>query len=264
MEPAIRLIAFFGVLLAMAGWELIAPRRPLTVGKVWRWTTNLALTVLNTVAARLLIPITAAGLAQHALQRDWGALNRVDWPFGIELLLSVIALDLAIYGQHVLFHAAPWFWRLHRVHHADLDIDASTGLRFHTLEILLSALLKLGLVLLIGPPVWGVIVFEVVLNATSVFNHSNVWLPDWCDRGLRWLIVTPDMHRVHHSTIPAETNSNFGFNLSCWDRLFRTYRDQPAAGHAEVTIGLPWPRDERTCCRLPGALGLPFRNPPPS
>lgn len=264
MESFVRLAGFLGVLLVMASWELIAPRRTLTAGKGWRWSTNLVLTVINTVAARLLIPLSAAGLAEQAAERGWGILNLIDLPFAIELMLSVVALDLAIFGQHVLFHAAPWLWRVHRVHHADLDCDASTGLRFHTLEILLSSLFKLGLVLLIGPPVWGVIAFEVVLNATSIFSHSNIWLPAWCDRGLRWLIVTPDMHRVHHSEVPAETNSNFGFNLSCWDRLFRTYRDQPAAGHDAATIGLPWPRDEAACCRLPGILRLPFRNPPPS
>lgn len=262
MEPVIRLSAFCGVLLVMAGWELMAPRRPLTAGKGRRWATNLTLTVLNTLAARLLIPLTAAGLAEQAVQHGWGILNQTSWPFAVELAVAVIAFDLAIYAQHVGFHAAPWFWRLHRVHHADLDCDVTTGLRFHTLEILLSALFKLGLVLAIGPPVWGVIVFEVVLNATSMFNHSNVWLPAWCDRGLRWWIVTPDMHRVHHSALPDETNSNYGFNLSCWDRLFGTYRDQPAAGHDGVTIGLEWPRDEPTCCRLPGVLALPFRDPP--
>lgn len=263
MEPVVRLAGFLGVLLIMASWELIAPRRIPMAGKGWRWSTNLVLIVINTVAARLLVPLTAVGLAGQASERGWGLLNLIDLPFAIELSLTVVVFDLAIFGQHVLFHASPWLWRLHRVHHADLDCDASTGLRFHTFEILLSALFKLGLVLLIGPPVWGVIAFEVVLNATSVFSHSNAWLPAWCDRSLRWLIVTPDMHRVHHSAVPAETNSNFGFNLSCWDRLFRTYRDQPAAGHDAVTIGLSWPRDEATCSRLPGVLRLPFRNPPP-
>lgn len=260
LEPVLRLSCFLGVLLGMALWEMAAPRRVLSVRKAPRWTANLGLVVLNTVLTRLVIPVTAAGTALTAGSRQWGLLHQVDWPDGLELLLAVTALDFAIYLQHVLFHAVPVLWRLHRVHHADLDLDVTTGLRFHTFEILLSALIKLGAVLVIGPSVLAVIVFEVLLNAAAMFNHSNVRLPERLDRALRWCIVTPDMHRVHHSIIHREMNSNYGFNIPWWDYLLGTYRAQPAHGHSQMTLGVAELREESQVDRLPGMLLLPFQS----
>lgn len=259
-EAAVRLGCFAGVLVAMAVWELLAPRRHLTVRKTPRWASNLGLVVLNTITARLLIPVTAVAAAGLAESRGWGVLHVVDWPRWWEMLIAIAALDLAIYLQHVMFHAVPALWRLHKVHHADLDLDVTTGLRFHTLEILLSALIKLAAVLVIGPSPVAVVVFEVLLNATSMFNHSNVRLPSGLDGWLRWLVVTPDMHRVHHSVIRRETNSNFGFNLPWWDHLLGTYRAQPRDGHTAMTIGLSDLRDEKIADRLPRMLVLPFQS----
>ncbi len=214
---------------------------------------------MNAGLARVVIPITAVAAAAVAESRGWGLLHLVDWPSGLELLLAVIALDFAIYLQHVMFHAIPLFWRLHKVHHADPDIDVTTGLRFHTLEILLSALIKLGAVFLLGPRVIAVVIFEVLLNATSMFNHSNVKLPAGLDWLLRWFVVTPDMHRVHHSVIPKETNSNFGFNMPWWDFLLGTYRTEPQAGHEDMTIGLAEYREEQQTTRLLNLLLIPFQ-----
>jgi sterol desaturase/sphingolipid hydroxylase (fatty acid hydroxylase superfamily) len=206
-------------------------------------------------------PLSAAAMAALAAARAWGLLNWIEWPAWLELVLAVIALDLAIYLQHVMFHAVPLLWRLHLVHHADLDIDVTTGARFHTLEILLSMLIKVGAVLVLGPPVWAVVVFEVLLNATSMFNHSNVQMPTSLDRCLRLVVVTPDMHRVHHSVIHRETDSNFGFNLPWWDYLLGTYRAQPQEGHEGMTIGLTKYRDEQQPERLHQMLLLPWSNP---
>lgn len=260
LEPALRLSCFLGVLLGMGLWEMAAPRRVLSVRKAPRWTANLGLVVINTVLTRLVIPVTAAGAALTAGSKQWGLLHQVDWPDVLELLLAVTALDFAIYLQHVLFHAVPVLWRLHRVHHADLDFDVTTGLRFHTFEILLSALIKLGAVLVIGPSVLAVIVFEVLLNAAAMFNHSNARLPVRLDRVLRWFIVTPDMHRVHHSIIHREMNSNYGFNIPWWDYLLRTYRAQPAHGHTQMRLGIAGLREESEVDRLPGMLLLPFQS----
>jgi len=260
LEIAVRLGFFGSVLLVMTLWELLAPRRRLTVRKAPRWTSNLGLVALNTVAGRLLMPITAVGTAMLAESRGWGLLHQVHWPTWLEVVLAALALDLAIYLQHVMFHAIPAFWRLHRVHHADLDFDVTTGLRFHTLEILLSALIKLAAVVVIGPPAVAVVIFEVLLNATSMFNHSNVRMPEWLDGLLRWMVVTPDMHRVHHSVIRRETDSNFGFNFPWWDFLLGTYCKQPAAGHERMTIGVSHLRDERQVDRLLWMLALPFQN----
>ena len=243
-EPLIRLIFFFGVLVSMAVWEAVAPRRPLSVGKGWRWLSNLGLVVVNTIAVRVVFAIGAVGVALVAQERGWGVFNNVPFPSWLALLISVLALDFIIYLQHVMFHAVPLFWRLHMVHHADLDIDVTTGLRFHTGEILLSMGIKVAAILLLGAPAVAVLIFEVLLNATSMFNHGNVQMPLWVDRILRLFVVTPDMHRVHHSVIPNETNSNFGFNLPWWDFLFGTYRSQPSAGHREMEIGLAQFRDE--------------------
>ena len=257
-ESVIRLGCFGGVLLLMALWEALAPRRRLTVKPPARWASNLGLAALNTLAARLLVPLGAVGAAILAEERGWGLLNNVALPGWLAVALAVVALDLAIYLQHVMFHAVPLLWRLHMVHHADLDFDATTGVRFHTLEILLSALIKIAAVVLLGAPALAVVLFEVLLNATSVFDHGNVRLPGWLDHALRLVVVTPDMHRVYHSALPSETNSNFGFNLPWWDFLFGTYLDQPAEGHEGMTVGLKEPRDECRVDRLHWMLALPF------
>jgi sterol desaturase/sphingolipid hydroxylase (fatty acid hydroxylase superfamily) len=259
IEQYIRLAAFCGIFAVMALWELIGPRRKQTVGRAWRWPNNLGVVLVDTVLVRILFPTTAVALALVANERGIGLLNAVPVPASISLVVSVILLDLAIYFQHVLFHAAPMLWRLHRMHHADLDIDVSTGLRFHPIEILLSMLIKLTVVIALGAPAVAVLVFEMLLNATSMFNHSNVRLPLGFDRLLRWFVVTPDMHRVHHSVLTRETNSNFGFNLPWWDRLFGTYRAQPAAGHETMTIGIEQFRDPREL-GLDRMLVQPFRS----
>lgn len=258
LETGIRIGCFAAAFALLAAWELRLPRRPLSVAKAPRWLNNLGLVVLNTVAMRLIVPITAVGTALVAETRGWGVLNLWPAPEWIRFIVAVAALDFAIYLQHVLFHAVPVFWRLHKVHHADLDLDVTTGLRFHTLEILLSAFIKVGVVFALGASPSAVMTFEVLLNATSMFNHSNGRLPLPLDRLLRMMIVTPDMHRVHHSTDPRETNSNFGFNLPWWDFLLGTYRAQPAAGHDGVQIGLAEIRDERQADRLVEMLAMPF------
>lgn len=238
LEPTLRLAAFLGVLGLMALWEVAAPRRRREIPRVIRWTNNLALVVLDTAILRLTFPILAVGLAVVAEERGWGLFNNLEAPVWAAILVSILVLDLAIYLQHVMFHAVPALWRLHRMHHADLEFDATTGLRFHPIEILISMGIKLAVVAALGPPAVAVLIFEILLNATSLFNHANINLPRPVDRVLRLIVVTPDMHRVHHSVIPAETNSNFGFNLPWWDRLLGTYRAQPAAGHDKMTIGI--------------------------
>ncbi len=257
-ETAIRLGFFFGIFLLMAVWEILAPRRALTQPKGLRWLNNIGLVVLNTVLLRLLFPLAAVGIAIHAGAQQWGLLNQVDIPGWLAVPFAVVVLDAAIYMQHLMFHAVPVFWRLHRVHHADLDFDVTTGARFHPIEIVLSMLIKFAVIVLLGPPVLAVVIFEVLLNGTSMFNHANVRIPLAVDRLVRLLIVTPDMHRVHHSHRQHETNSNFGFNLSVWDRLFGTYRDQPQDGHKDMIIGIDTWRDPAHCTRLPGLLSLPF------
>ncbi len=237
-EPAIRLGFFLGIFALVALWEIAAPRRALAQPRWLRWYANIGIVAFNTAVVRLLVPLAPVALAVFAAERGWGLLNLVALPFWFEVALSVVVLDFVIYLQHVMFHAVPALWRLHRMHHADLDFDVTTGSRFHPVEILLSVLLKMAAVAVIGPPAVAVLIFEVLLNGTSMFNHGNVRLPAGLDRVLRWFVVTPDMHRVHHSDIPAETNSNFGFNLPWWDRLFGTYRAQPARGHEGMTIGL--------------------------
>lgn len=257
-EPFIRLSAFVGVFTLMALWEVLAPRRAPSVAKRFRWTNNLALVFLNTILLRVLFPTAAVGLAFQVTQHDGGLLNRFDLPDVLRVLVGVVALDLAIYLQHVMFHAVPALWRLHRMHHADLDFDVTTGARFHPIEIVLSMLIKFSAIAALGPPAIAVLIFEVLLNTTAMFNHSNVRMPLAIDRVLRYFIVTPDMHRVHHSVEPNETNSNFGFNLALWDRLLGTYRSQPAAGHTAMTIGIAEYRDPHQVNRLDGMLLLPF------
>jgi len=257
-EPGIRLGCFLGVLVAMAAWELLAPRRDLSVGKPLRWLSNLGLVAINSLLVRLVAPLGVVGAALVAHERGWGLFNNTPVTYWLVVVICIVVFDLAVYLQHVMFHAVPLFWRLHMVHHADLDFDVTTGLRFHTIEILLSLGIKAAVALLLGPPVLAVIVFEVLLNATSMFNHGNVRMPGRLDRLLRWVVVTPEMHRVHHSVVVNETNSNFGFNLPWWDYLLGTYRDQPAEGHEGMTIGLSQFRDERQAERLHTMLVLPF------
>jgi len=257
-ELAVRLGAFLGVLALMAAWEARAPRRALSVSKARRWASNLGVVFLNSALLRIIFPATAVAVAVLAQERGWGLLNQHDVPFALAAVASVVALDLAIYLQHVMFHAVPALWRLHRMHHADLDFDVTTGARFHPIEILLSMLVKMAVIVVIGPPAVAVMIFEVLLNATAMFNHANVRLPPAADRLLRLFVVTPDMHRVHHSVEEHETNSNFGFNLSLWDRLFRTYKAQPDAGHERMTIGIRGYRAPKLVSDLPGMLVLPF------
>jgi len=257
-EQTIRLAFFLGTLAVIAVWELAAPRRVLTDRKLRRWFTNLSLVLLNTVLVRLLIPIIPVGLAVKLEGSGWGILQAVAFPHWYKIILTILILDLVIYLQHVLFHFLPLLWRLHRMHHADLDIDVTTGNRFHPVEILISSGIKLAAVYLLGPPVIAVVIFEIVLNGAAQFNHGNIRIPGLIDRWLRLVVVTPDMHRVHHSVIPRETNSNFGFNLPWWDRLFGTYRPQPAEGHEGMVIGLKEYRDPEQLSLL-RLLVQPFR-----
>ncbi|MFZ5485351.1 MAG: sterol desaturase family protein [Pseudomonadota bacterium] len=258
-EPAIRLGFFLGIFALVALWERAAPRRALTVSKGLRWASNLGLVGLNTVLLRLLFPLAAVGVAAFAAAHGWGLLNHFQVPFWLAVAIAVIAMDFVIWLQHVMVHAVPALWRLHRVHHADLDYDVTTGARFHPIEIILSMLIKFATIIVLGPPVVAVVIFEVLLNATALFNHGNIRLPAALDRVLRRFVVTPDMHRVHHSVADDECNSNFGFNLPWWDRLFGTYRDQPRGGHEGMQIGIRGHDDPREVDRLDGMLILPFR-----
>jgi sterol desaturase/sphingolipid hydroxylase (fatty acid hydroxylase superfamily) len=263
-EAAIRISVFASVFLAVALWEVIAPRRPLTTSKIARWITNLAIVAIDTITVRLLFPSAAVGIAWLAERRGWGllnVLNGVDAHPALAFAGSVVLLDFVIYLQHVVFHAVPALWRLHMVHHADLDFDVTTGSRFHPIEIVLSMLIKGAAVVLLGPPASAVLAFEVLLNATAMFNHGNIRLPDSVDRWLRLVVVTPDMHRVHHSVVPSETNTNFGFNLPWWDRLLGTYRAEPRAGHLGMTIGVRQFREPGRLT-LPRLLVLPFAGDP--
>ncbi len=256
-EPAIRLAFFLGIFLAVAAWEVAVPRRALTVSKAGRWFANIGIVVINTALLRLLFPAAAVGLAVLAGHKNWGLFNNISIPYWLAVILAAVFLDFVIYLQHVMFHAVPSFWKLHMMHHADLNFDVTTGSRFHPIEIILSMLIKYSAVIVIGAPAVGVIVFEILLNGTAMFNHGNFFLPLGVDRVLRLFVVTPDMHRVHHSVFPTETNSNFGFNLPWWDRLFGTYKDQPSRGHEGMTIGLNQFRDPSRLT-LPWMLALPF------
>jgi sterol desaturase/sphingolipid hydroxylase (fatty acid hydroxylase superfamily) len=253
----IRLGFFFGILVVMFLWELIAPRRPLTTSKITRWFSNLCLVLIDSIVVRLIFPTALVGIAFLAQQRGWGIFNQFEMPSLLKITLSVLILDLAIYLQHIMFHSIPLFWRLHMVHHSDMDIDVTTGIRFHPIEIVLSMGIKMIAAILIGPPPIAVVVFEVLLNGTSMFNHGNVRYSQNIDSFLRLLVVTPEMHRVHHSTIRWETNSNLGFNFPWWDRLFGTYRDQPAKGHLEMSIGLDQFKEPNKLT-LPWLIVLPF------
>lgn len=260
-EPLIRFGCFVVIFAGVAVWEWRAPRRALRLSRWLRWSNNLALVGLNTLILRLLFPAAAVGLAAEAAQHGWGLLNLYPMTPALAIPLAVVAMDLVIWTQHVMVHAIPVLWRLHRVHHGDLDYDLTTGARFHPLEILLSALIKFGTILVLGPPVVAVILFEIILNGMALFNHGNIRLPERLDQALRLLLVTPDMHRVHHSIEEDETNSNFGFNLSLWDRLFGTYRAEPRAGQTGMSIGIRDWNDPKSLAWLPGMLTMPFQGP---
>lgn len=258
-EVAIRFGVFLGLFAVFAFLEVLMPRRERSLPRSKRWVTNWSITILNTVTLRLmavLLPFLAVGAAIDATAQGWGLLNYLNWPSWIEVTLAILILDFAIWAQHLITHKIPVLWRLHRVHHADVDMDVTTAIRFHPVEIALSMLLKIGLVYLLGPSAVAVILFEILLNGTALFNHANVRLPAGFDAALRRVLVTPDMHRVHHSVHRNEHDSNYGFSLSIWDRLFGTYVAQPAAGHDEMSVGLEW-QDDRPS-RLGWSLRLPF------
>ncbi len=256
-ELLIRLGCFLAVFAVMSIWEIAAPRRRLTASKPLRWFHNLSLTILNSFVVRILFPAAATGTALVGELSSWGLFNTLRVPSLPAGILSLILLDLTIYSQHFVFHKVAPFWRLHRMHHTDLDIDVTTGARFHTIEIVVSMVIKISVVINLGAPAWSVLLFEILLNATSMFNHSNIRIPTAIDGFLRKIIVTPDMHRVHHSVIINETNSNFGFNFPWWDRLFGTYRDQPSNGHDAMVIGLADFRNPKYLT-LPWMLAIPF------
>ena len=259
-EAIIRLSVFLGLFALFALLEAYAPRRARAQPRTGRWVTNWAMSILNTLTLRALafgIPLLAVGAAIDAHANGWGLLNAVGWPAFIEVILAILFFDFAIWLQHLITHKIPLLWRLHRVHHADRDIDVTTAIRFHPVEIALSMLLKIGLVYLIGPSAIAIILFEILLNGTAMFNHANIKLPLGLDRALRLVLVTPDMHRVHHSVHRHEHDSNYGFALSIWDRLFGTYIAQPDQGHEGMTIGLRW-QDERPA-KLGWSLWLPFQ-----
>ncbi len=237
-EPLIRVAAFFGLFALLYLWEARAPRRSLGKAKGQRWWTNIGMLVIASILVRFVFPTAAAGIALIGEEQQWGVLHMVGLPPLIHILAALLILDLSLYLQHVMFHTLPLLWRFHRVHHADTDTDISTGLRFHPIEILLSMLIKFLTIAALGAPFVAVVIFEVVLNATSMFDHSNIKIPVRIERRLRWFIVTPDMHRIHHSTRPRETNSNFSFNISLWDRLFGTYTQEPSGGQEGMTLGL--------------------------
>lgn len=260
-ETTIRLGFFFGIFLVVALGELVSPRRLLQTSKAVRWISNMGIVAIDTLTVRLLFPVIGIHVAFLAHKAGWGLLNIIALPEWLSVLLGILILDLVVYLQHVMFHTVPILWRLHLVHHADLDIDVTTGLRFHPIEIVISMLIKMTAIAALGPSVFTVILFEIILNGTAMFNHGNLMLPLAFDRFLRLLVVTPDMHRVHHSVTIRETNSNFGFNFPWWDRLFGTYRAQPVAGHEGMTIGLAQIRDPRKN-NLPWMLLMPFTEKP--
>ena len=260
-EAAVRLVAFSAILSAMALYELLAPRRDLVAGRGRRWITNAAIVAIDSVAVRIVFPLATIGAALWADAQGFGLMNQFGgslfWSGIVAGILGYLILDVIVWGQHVLSHKIPLFWRFHRMHHADVDIDVSTALRFHPIEILASMALKIAAVALLGVPPLAAFIFEVVLNGMAMFNHANVRIPDRVERVLRWFIVTPDMHRVHHSVLRNETDSNYGFSLSWWDRLFATYVAQPRDGHTGMTIGLPEYQSEQPT-RLLWSLWLPF------
>jgi sterol desaturase/sphingolipid hydroxylase (fatty acid hydroxylase superfamily) len=257
-ELLVRVGAFAGMLVAMAAWEWASPRRARLFPRLVRWSGNLGLVALDALVVRFAFPVAAVGFAAIAAERGWGLLNAFEIPYWVAFGLAVLALDMAIYFQHVMLHAVPVLWRLHRVHHADPDFDVTTGLRFHPAEIVLSMLIKLAAIALIGAPAAAVLVFEILLNACAMFNHGNVAIPAALDRALRRVIVTPDMHRIHHSMEMAETNSNYGFNLAWWDRLFGTYRAEASLPQERMRIGVEGITGDERAVSLTGMLAIPF------
>lgn len=260
-EGMIRLSVFGGVLVLMAALETLFPRKPRTQPRLIRWVTNFGILVFYSALLRLLFPVMAMGVAVFAVSKGWGLLNLIEMPLWVHIVISAILLDLAVYWQHVASHKIPAIWAFHKMHHADRDIDVTTGNRFHPVEIILSMLYKMLVVLALGPHVVGVILFEIILNGSAMFNHANLRLPLWLDKIVRLVFVTPDMHRVHHSVIPRETNSNYGFNLTLWDRIFGSYIDQPQQGHDNMTIGLPQYQTDKPS-HLLWCLMLPFNKKP--
>ena len=259
-NDALLRVAMFALMLTVMGiWETVSPRRALGESRARRWRTNLGVAALNTVLLRVLLPGTAIGVAEFAAHEGWGLLNHFEIGGWIALVAAILALDFAIYLQHALFHAVPALARIHQVHHADPDFDTTTGIRFHPLEIVLSMLIKYAAIVTLGAPALAVLVFELLLNLTSLFNHGNVLLPERFDAWLRRFLVTPDMHRIHHSVIPAERNSNYGFCLSIWDRLFGSYTPAPAGGQTGMRIGMPDFQDANVSTTLSGVLSIPFK-----
>lgn len=259
-EVAIRLIVFIGIFTFLACAETLLPRRARTQTRKARWFTNISITIIDTLTVRLmaiLLPVLAVAAAADASSRDWGILGAVNWPNWLEVIIAILVLDFVIWAQHLITHKIPLLWRLHRVHHADVDIDVTTAIRFHPIEIALSMLLKIGVVYALGPTAFAVILFEILLNGSAMFNHANIKLPLTVDKYLRMILVTPDMHRVHHSVHRHEHDSNYGFSLSIWDRMFGTYIAQPEKNHDEMAIGLQW-QDDRPS-KLGWSLWLPFR-----
>jgi len=256
-EIYLRLTFFFAIFISMAIWEIVKPRRALTASKANRWAVNLSITFIDALIVRLIFPLAAIGTALIAEEHNWGLFNRLAIDNLAAGIIAFLILDFTIYFQHLAFHYIPVFWRLHMVHHTDLDIDVTTGARFHPIEILLSMAIKMGVIILIGAPAVSVTVFEILLNVTSMFNHSNIYISPDIDKLVRLFLVTPDMHRVHHSVIIREMNSNFGFNFPWWDRIFQTYKNQPDKGHTNMTIGLANFRDEKRLT-LPRILALPL------
>ena len=258
-EAGIRITIFFTVFIVVALWEITSPRKKLVRSKLQRWVNNIGLVFLNTLVLRLIFPAAAIGMTLAVQEKGWGLLNQFDLPLLLSTFITIILLDFVIYVQHVLVHIVPLLWRLHRGHQADPDYDVNTGARFHPLEIILSMIIKFGAIIILGPPVLGVLLFEIILNASAMFNHANGRLPLSLDVILRQLVVTPDMHRVHHSVERDETDSNYGFFLSIWDRIFKTYRDQPRAGHDEMVIGIKEYNNASEVTDLRGIMTLPFK-----
>lgn len=258
-EAQVRGTIFIAVLSIMWLLQSVMPRRVFKVSPKVRWFNNMALVFFNSFVVRLLFPAATIGVASWVIEQQWGLFSILEWPWYMELILAIVLLDLVIYWQHRLFHKVPLLWALHKVHHVDQDIDVTTGSRFHTVEIILSLLIKFAVVCLLGPSLLAVILFEIILNACAMFNHANVKLPLGLDKALRFILVTPDMHRVHHSNIGSETNSNFGFNITWWDKLFNSYQDQPSLGHDKMNIGVKGYDDIKQTQYLPFMLWLPFK-----
>ncbi len=262
-EAWIRLSCFFGILLFMLLWEHFDPRRPPREGQAWRRSNNMLLVISNALMLKVFVPVGSVALAFHAEQQSWGLLNQVDLPLWLKIIIAVVVLDLVIYWQHRLFHVVQPLWRLHQVHHADMDYDTTTGLRFHPIEILLSMAIKLTAIVLLGPLAIAVMIFELLLNGSAMFNHGNIRLPSSVDRLLRYVIVTPDMHRIHHSIHRNETDSNYGFFLAIWDRLFGSYTAEPVDGQLKMRFGIKYQQDFKQTSGLWPLLKMPFILKPP-